>query len=92
MGYRLTKGENDTKLKRHRRRKYVRVHESGSVTSSIAGGGMKPCEEAISVRAAFGAWDSLILPCCGDRLLGVAIVEVLDERWPVSDLELGRMC
>jgi hypothetical protein len=30
-------------------------HESGSVTSSIAGGGTKPWADAISVRAALGA-------------------------------------
>lgn len=51
-----------------------RAHtEPGSVTSSMAGGGMKPCVLATSVRAAFAAWVSLMLPCCGDRLLGVVI-------------------
>lgn len=68
-----------------REEKKVHLHESGSVTSSIAGGGMKPWEDAISVRAALGACDSLILPCCGDRLLGVAFdVEGL-YAWPPSD-------
>jgi len=53
-----------------------RAHdEPGSVTSSMAGGGMKPCELATSVRAAFAACVSLMLPCCGDRLLGVAFDE-----------------
>lgn len=67
------------------RKKKVHLHESGSVTSSIAGGGMKPWEEAISVRAAFGAWDSLILPCCGDRLLGVVFdCEGLNACCPLS--------
>lgn len=53
---------------------------------------MKPCAEAVSVRAALGAWDSLMLPCCGDRLLGVAMdVEGLYTGCPASDLELGRI-
>lgn len=48
---------------------------------------MKPCEAATSVRAALVAWDSLILPCCGDRLVDGAIAEGMEDCCPVSGIE-----
>jgi hypothetical protein len=63
-----------------------RTHDSGSVTSDIVAGGMKPCEPAASVRAAFAAWGSPILPSCGDRLL-----HKMGDWCPFSGMELGSM-
>lgn len=48
---------------------------------------MKPCEEATSVRADFGACDSLMLPCCGDRLVEGAITEGTEDCFPFSGME-----
>jgi len=91
MGYRLTKAENDTKQERETAKKKQeddvqirRAYDSGSVTSSIDGGGMKPCEAATSIRGAFAACDSLMLPCCGERLVEVAIGEGIVDCCPLS--------
>jgi len=66
-------------------------YESGSVTSSIDGGGINPCDAAASTRAAFAACISPTPPSVGDFFDGGASDDGIAAFWPVSEVWFGRM-
>jgi hypothetical protein len=94
MGYRSYWPFSQVKYRKEneeRKRQDAYVHASGSVASSILGGGINPCEAAASMRAVFATWGSPMPPSVGDLLLAGAIAEGIEEPCPVSGIVLGRI-
>jgi hypothetical protein len=81
MGYRSYWSTCQAKYGKKDEKGNIRLpaHDSGSVTSSMLGGGMNPCDAAASMRAAFATWGSPMPPCDGDLLLAGAIAEGIAE-------------